>query len=233
LLRRLLRASADSHNSEASSNSGAQLLSDGVSPAVLLAVRNSSESGKLSIVEVVSSSPFNSESGDLVGSSIVSSPGKVVASDRLDERCGDLTSRSREVSSSSGNLSRSSSTSVGEDGSHGKRLARRKLERNELILRDSTTTFSLTDRGADASSINGDSNSRIEAATSPLNGEGTSVVLELSGVSTGLVANRDTESTSNGSRSSLLSIGTDRSHNVLVRDLGVVEVVRLSPDVGL
>lgn len=50
---------------------------------------------------------------------------------------------------------------------------------------------------------------------------------------TGLVANRDSESTSNSSRSSLLAIGTDRSHNVRVRDLGIAEVVRLVPDVGL
>jgi hypothetical protein len=177
LLRRLLGAFADSHNSEASSCSGAQLLSNSVSPAILLAVRNLSESGKLTIVEVVSSSPFNSESSDLVGSSIVSIPDKVVASDRLDERCSDLTTRSRVVYSRSVSLSGSSSTSVGEDGSHGNGLTRGKLERSKLILLDNTATFSLTGRGADASVINGDSNSLIEGAASPLNGEVTSVVL--------------------------------------------------------
>lgn len=177
LLRRLLGAFADSHNSEASSCSGAQLLSNSVSPAILLAVRNLSESSKLSIVEVVSSSPFNSESSDLVGSSIVSIPDKVVASDRLDERCSDLTTRSRVVYSRSVSLAGSSSTSVGEDGSHGNGLTRGKLERSKLILLDNTATFSLTGRGADASSINGDSNSLIEGAASPLNGEVTSVVL--------------------------------------------------------
>lgn len=234
MLRRLLGASADSHNSEASSCSSAQLLSDLVSPAILLAIRNLRESGKLSIVEVVSSSPFNSESADLVRSRIViSSPDNIVASDRLDERCSDLTARSRVVYSSPVTLRGSRSTSVGEDSIHGNGLTRGKSEISEFILLDNAATFSLAGSGADASSINCDSNSLIEGAASPLNGEVTSVVLELSVVRTRLVANRGTESTSNSISSSLLTIVTNRSHSVLVRVLGIGEVVLLGPDVGL
>lgn len=92
-LRLSLRALTHSHNPEASSSGGAQLLSDLVFEASsALVERYSGESGVYSTsikLGLQASSPFNSEVRDLADG-VVNCPGDSVTSDALDERLANI-----------------------------------------------------------------------------------------------------------------------------------------------
>lgn len=92
-LRRSRRALTDSHDLEASSSGGAQLLSNLVFEASSALVEgDSSEVGVYSAgikLWLQASSPFDSEVRDLAGG-VVDSPGESVTGDALDERLTDL-----------------------------------------------------------------------------------------------------------------------------------------------
>lgn len=110
----------------------------------------------------------------------------------------------------------SSSTSVSEDSSHGNRSSTVEVESSELFLSDSAATLTLSHVRAYSSSVDRDTHLTVEGSIAPIDDESTSIVLEVSLMRAGSVADSLSIRTLDSGSISLSTILSNGSHDVKV-----------------